>query len=145
MWQEDINKIRKELKKRKPKFIRQQWSSFLRLGKRSKKKRVWRRAKGNQSKVRLKIKGHAKKVDIGYRMPKKLRNFVKGLKPIFVEKIEDLKKVGKDCIGVVPKKFGTRKRLEIAKEANELGIKLNFDTKKFIEKFGNGKKTEEKK
>src|SRR4030042_6668044 len=96
------------------KFIRRNWTKFSRLGKKRKKKQVWRRAKGRHSKTREKRKGYPIKVMIGFKQPKKTR-------PIFVNNMKELEKVKKGEIAIVGK-VGMKKKIEIIKKAKEKGI-----------------------
>ena len=112
----------------KKKFKRQQFQ-IKRLGEK------WRKPKGRQSKLRLQKKGWWKPPKIGFRKPKSERGKIKvGNKyyePVIVHNIQDLKKIGKDQIGIVASGVGKKKRNEIAKEVEKMGIKLlNLKIKK---------------
>ncbi len=109
--------IRKEIKSRKPKFIRQEYH------KRKKLARKWRQPKGMHSKLRQKFKGHLKHPSPGYRLPKKIRSLDKsGLKPIIASNSDELNYVSKDHGVIISKSVGLKKKIEILKKAKEKGI-----------------------
>ena len=123
--------------KKKPKFLRLGYTQYSKLGLRRKNKQKYRRAKGGENKVRLKMKGHLRNVSIGFRSEKKTRGLIKGLKPVAVKSIEDLKNLKKDQIAIISK-MGNRKRFEIAGYALKNNIRLsNLNSKKFLEKIEN--------
>ena len=133
---------RRLIKKRKPKFIRQDFHKISSLGKGRKKKQKWRCAKGRHSKVRQSHKGRRAMPTIGYRSPKLVRGMIEGKKPIFVHNVHDLKKIGKENIGIVAS-VGLRKKIEILNKAKELKIHiLNLNEKSIDEQI---KKREEEK
>ena len=117
----------------KKKFKRQQWW-IKRLGEK------WRKPKGRQSKLRKQVKGRPKLPKIGFRTPKEERGLIKIgeklMRPVMIRNIKDLKKVNpKEEIGIVASSVGKKKRNEIAKEAEKLGIRLlNLKLRKFKKK-----------
>ncbi len=127
--------------KKKQKFRRTDAHKYSKLGVRRKKKQVYRKSKGIDNKIRLKMKGHLRNVSIGFRGEKKKRNLVKGLKAVVVFNLKNLKALSKGEIGVVGK-IGSKKRIEIAEYAKEKNIKLlNLNPEKFLEEIK--KKNEE--
>jgi len=119
---------------KKRKFLRRLTKALLRLGRKKKKKRKWRRPRGRHSKVRKKRKGYVKPVSIGYGKPKEKKGLIKGLKPVVVHNVEELKKVKQDEIAIIASGIGKKKKIEMAKIILENNIKvLNFDAKKFLE------------
>lgn len=114
------------------KFIRTNSKLYSRLGRRRKKKQIYRRARGGENKIRLKMKGHTTNVSIGYRNEKSNRDLIKGLKPVLIYNPEDLKKIGKDNIGIIAK-IGGKKKAEIARKASEGKVKIaNLNPEKFL-------------
>jgi len=116
----NLLELRKKLKNRKPKFIRQDSH---------KKKRVkfsWRRPKGLHSKMRLELKGYRRNVEIGWGSPKEVKGLSSdGLEKITVNNIDDLKKLDAKKQGaLISGNVGLKKRLEILKEAEKLKIKI---------------------
>ena len=125
------------MKRKKPRFLRGGYTQYSKLGLRRKKKQKYRRARGGESKLRLKMKGHLRNVSIGFRSEKKTRGLIKGLSPVAVKSIEDLKNLKKDQIAIISK-MGNRKRFEIAGYALKNNIRLsNLNSKKFLEKIEN--------
>ena len=111
-------------KRKVPKFYRRDWYKVLRLGKKSKKKRIWRDSKGRHSKVRLKVKGKPKRPTVGYGEAKELHGLVDGIKPVLVINIEKLKEISKGEGVIVSGKLGKRKRNAILEEARKMNLKV---------------------
>jgi large subunit ribosomal protein L32e len=129
--------------KKKAKFLRIGYTQYSKLGLRRKNKQKYRKAKGGENKQRLKMKGHLRNVSIGFRSEKKSRDLVRGLKPVMIRNISDLKKIKQGEIGIVIK-MGDKKRLEIAEYAFKNTIKLqNLNAQKFIEKIESQRKIKE--
>ncbi|VVB83595.1 50S ribosomal protein L32e [uncultured archaeon] len=131
----------------KLKFLRRNWSKASRLGKGRKKKQVWRSPKGRHSKTRNERKGYPAIVKIGYRTEEKTRDMIKGKKPVIVMNTRELEKIRKNEIAVIGN-IGMKKKLEIAKKAEEKGIQIsNVNAKKILKKFEKRQKmkAEEKK
>jgi len=117
------------------KFIRTDYHKYSKLGRRRKKKQKYRRARGIDNKIRLKEKGRLRNVEIGFRSEKKSRGLLKGLNPIMIYNLEDLKKLNKNEIGIVAK-IGDKKKALIAEYALNKNIPLsNLKPKKFLEKI----------
>jgi len=107
-------------KKRVPKFRRQEWFRFARLGEK------WRKPRGRDSKMRLGIGGKPALVSIGYRSPRSVRGIhPSGLVEILVHGPRDLEGLdaGKQAIRIASG-VGGRKREKILAQAKELGIKV---------------------
>jgi large subunit ribosomal protein L32e len=116
---EEVKKIR-ELQKKKPSFIRQQFWQFKRLAD------TWRRPRGRHSKQRRHYKYRTPVVRIGYRSPKKLR----GLHPSgFIEKMvynsKNLENIDTKTQAIrIGGTVGKKKRKEIIAKADELGLRV---------------------
>lgn len=133
--------------KKKPKFLRIGYTQYSKLGLRRMKKQKYRKGKGGENKMRLKMKGHLRNVSIGFRSEKKTRDLIMGLKPVLIYGAKDIEKLKKDEIGVVAK-IGSKKKIEIADYAIKNNIRLsNLNSKKFMEKIEEERKKakEEKK
>lgn len=113
-------RIRKQIKKRTPEFLREEWFRYKRLSK------TWRRPDGLTSKMRRNLKYRPSKVRVGYRGPKEVRGFhPSGYEEILVYNPADLEKIdGKKQAVRIGGTVGTKKRLEIAKKAEELEIRI---------------------
>lgn len=117
---------------RKQKFLRLGYTQYSKLGLRRKKKQTYRKARGRDNKVRLKMKGHLRNVVIGFRGKKSTRGLVRGLSPVLVYSIEDLKKLKKNEIAIIAK-MGDKKKMEIADYAVKNNIRLsNLNPGKFL-------------
>src|SRR3972149_568353 len=121
------------------KFLRRDTNKFSKLGRGRKKKQTWRNPTGRHNKMRNKMKGYPAVVSIGYKQNADARGKITGKTPKKVYNLNDLKTLGKNEIAVLGK-LGRKKKLEIAKKAEEMKIKIhNLNAGKFIKKFG-GKK-----
>jgi large subunit ribosomal protein L32e len=95
----------------------------------------WRKPKGHHSKIRRGKKWELRMPKIGRRTPKALQNTDKfGRELIKINTIEDLKKLGENNIGILSKKMGLKKKLEIAKKSVGKYKFQNFNPEKIIEK-----------
>jgi len=117
-------------------FLRRTSNRYSKLGKRRKKKQIWRRPTGRDNKMREKRRGYPARVSIGYKKGKKE-------KMIVINNVRELEKVDKKAI-IVMGNIGKKKKIEIAKKAKELKVDLvNLNISKFLEK-NKPKKKEEK-
>jgi len=126
------------------KFIRRNWTKASRLGKRRKKKQVWRAPKGRHSKTRMKRKGYPIKVMVGFKQSQKEK-----AKPTMISNVRELEKVKKGEI-VIIRKMGKKKKIQVAKIAKEKGVfinnlNINKILKKVQKKEEANKKQEKKK
>ena len=142
---ENLLEVRRELKERKPVFIRQDNPKRMKLNDK------WRKPKGIHSKIRHKFKGRRKMPSPGFKSPSLVKGLhSSGLKIVNVSSVEDLSRIKKESEGaVISKSVGAKKRFEIFKKAKELDItilNLNVDEHiKKIENFINSKKKKESK
>ena len=115
-----LRKIRSNLKRRRPKFIRIESWRYNRVKKR------WRRARGIDSKTREKKGGWPKQPLIGYRSPKKIRyQTSSGKEEVIIYSPDDLSLIdSKIQIGRIAANIGRRKRERIINEAELLSIKI---------------------
>jgi len=111
-------KIRMELNRKRPEFIRQESWRYVRV------KENWRRPRGIDSKMRLKKKGKPPLVSIGYRNPRMVRGLhPSGFKEVIVYNVKDLEKIDPDREAIrIAGSVGKRKRISIIEKADELGI-----------------------
>jgi large subunit ribosomal protein L32e len=123
METENLLKIRKSIKKRKPLFRRKDSYKVSKIGKRRKKKIKWRRPRGKDNKIRQRRVGYPMPPSIGWGSPRKVKGFFKEgyTKRIFnIEELNQLKE-GKN---IILAKIGKKKRMEIVKKAAEKKIKI---------------------
>lgn len=117
--EEEMLKQRRAMKRKKPKFIRQDAHKKARVS------NSWRRPKGIQSKMRLKRPGYRRSVEVGYGSPAAVKGLSReGLVPVVVKNIADLEKIKKGEAAVISSTVGQRKRIEILNKAKESGIKV---------------------
>lgn len=128
MRSKELYKIKEKIEKirsSKPDFSRYDWDKYYRIG----RQETWRRPKGIDNAMRLELKGYAPKVKIGYGSPKEIRGLhPSGLIPVVVSSVTDLEKVKdkKDkVIVILSSRLGLKKRLELLKRADELGIRVS--------------------
>jgi len=112
--------IRKQIKKRTPDFIREEWFRYKRIP------RNWRRPDGITSKMRINLKYRPNKVRVGYRGPKETRGLhSSGFEEIAVYNVKDIENVNpKTQAARIGSTVGTKKRIEIEKKAEELDVRV---------------------
>jgi len=112
--------VRKERKRREPDFIRQESWRYVRI------KENWRRPRGIDSKMRLKKKGYPKMPDIGYGSPKLVRGLhPSGFREVLVYNPSQLDNLDPSREAIrIAHSVGKKKRMEIIKKAEELGIRV---------------------
>lgn len=124
--------VRKELKERKPEFIRQD------NPKRKKLNYKWRKPKGIHSKIRHHFKGRRKMPSPGYKSPAAVKGLHStGLEMVRVFSAGEVSKIKKESQGIiVPGNVGKRKKLEILRKAKELSVQvLNLKIDEAIKKI----------
>lgn len=142
---EELLQIKKDMKERKPDFIRQDY------GRRKRINFKWRKPKGIHSKIRHKFKGRRKMPSPGYRSPLSVRWLhASGLKIVNVGSVNEIQNIKKESDGIIiQKSVGLKKRFDLLKKAKQLGISvlnLNIDQEiKKIEDFVASKKKKEPK
>ena len=106
--------------RKKPEFVNPGSKAVKRV------KPRWRRPKGKQSKVRIKLKGKPRMPSIGWRAPKNLRGkHPSGFKEVLVYNLSDLEKVNpKEEAIRIGRTVGKKKRKEIIEKAKEMRIKV---------------------
>ena len=116
----DLLELRKQMKSKKPAFIRQDFHKKKKLGKK------WRRPTGLHAKMRTRPSGRPKHISIGYRGPKMVRGMHKsGLKQFIIRSINDLEGLDAKKDGlIISSSLGAKKRIVILKRAKELGLNI---------------------
>lgn len=131
---------------KKQKFFRVDTHKHSKLGVRRKKKQKYRRPTGPDNKIRLNEKGRLRKVKIGFKRENISRGLIKGMIPIMVFNINDLKKVKSGMIGIIGN-IGLKRKKEIAEYVlkNKINL-LNFNAEKILDYVKNkiNKSKEEK-
>ncbi|MHA1171367.1 MAG: 50S ribosomal protein L32e [Candidatus Heimdallarchaeota archaeon] len=108
------------MKKRTPEFLREEWFRYKRIPKN------WRRPDGITSKMRINLKYRPSKVRIGFRGPKETRGLhSSGFEEIIIHNMNELEAVNpKTQAARIGSTVGTKKRIEIAKKAEKLDIRI---------------------
>lgn len=118
----------------KIKFLRRDAKRFLKFGKGRGKNAKWRKPTGRDNKMREKRKGYPSVVSVGYSKDKKLRGKINEKEPVEIFNIKDLVNLNENQIGIVGN-VGKKKKMEIAKYANEKKIKLkNLNASAYLKK-----------
>jgi large subunit ribosomal protein L32e len=112
--------IRRQIKKRTPHFLRDEGFRYKRIPKN------WRRPTGYTSKLRINLKYRPSKVRVGFRAPKLVRGLhPSGFEEVMVHTVKELETIDPKKQAVrIGGTVGTKKRLEIAKRADELTIRV---------------------
>ena len=100
------------------KFLRRIWSRHSKLGRKRKKKQVWRRPTGRDNKMREMKHGYPVRVKIGYKTQTDERNKIEGKEIIMVFNLEDLKKAYAQRKIITVGNIGKKKKLELVKFAS---------------------------
>jgi len=111
-------RIRAKIKRKKPRFLRQEWWF--------KNNPKWRRPKGIDSKMRLKKKGKARSPSIGWSSPKAVRGLhPSGYEEVLVHNVKELEAIDPTRQAArIAGTVGARKREAIMARAKELGVKV---------------------
>lgn len=110
-------------------FLRRIWSRHSKLGRKRKNKRNWRKPRGRDNKMREKRRGYPAVVSIGYRKP------VNNEKLITIKNVKDLSLINKNKVGKIAR-VGKKKKIEIAKKADSMGVEIsNLNIKKFLKEI----------
>lgn len=103
------------------KFLRRNTLKFSKLGKNRKKIQRWKRAKGRDAKIRLKMKGYPSAPTVGYKSPRKESGKIKGKIPLLVHNIKDIERADKNNIVIIAK-VGAKKKFDLIKKAEEMKL-----------------------
>jgi len=111
-------KVRERVKGKKPNFKRQESWRYKRV------KKIWRKPRGIDSKMRKRVKGWPKSVKVGYRGPKEARGLhPSGYEEVLVYNVDDIDKVNPETQAIrIAHTVGGRKRVEISARAREKKI-----------------------
>jgi len=105
------------------KFLRRTSTAHSKLGKKRKKKQVWRKPTGRHNKMREKRKSVPVVVSIGYRKEKNVRGKIRGKTPVIIYNAKELSKAGENNI-IILGKLGKKKKMEIIKYAEEKKLEI---------------------
>jgi len=116
-------KIREMIKEKdKPEFLRSLWWKFPKF----KNDPKYRRPKGNDNKLRLRLKGYPPIAEVGYGTDKKIRGrHPSGLYPVVISSEKDIEKLDPaKHIVYISSRIGGRRRIELIKILSEKGFKI---------------------
>lgn len=115
-----LMKLRKNKKKKNPKFRRVESWRYKRV------KDSWRKARGIDSQTRKKTKSGVKSPSVGYRSPKKVRGLhPSGYEEVRVTSINDLKGLNNKRHAIkISARLGTRKRIPLVEYAQNRGFRI---------------------
>ncbi|MBI4447351.1 hypothetical protein HY643_00070 [Candidatus Woesearchaeota archaeon] len=125
-------KLRREIKKRKPHFVRQEANH------RKKLPWKWKQPKGMHSKLRRKFRGRMKHPSPSFSSPKQVRGLHRtGLIPVVIKHLTELNGLNPQNVGVITSRtLGLRKKIDLLKKCLELKFDvLNIkDAEEFVRK-----------
>lgn len=120
MEQKRLIELRKKIKKKRPSFRRVESWRYIRV------KDPWRKARGIDSRTRIKSKSGVKSPSVGYRGPKKVRGLhPSGYEEVRVNNIDDMKGLNNKKHAIkVSTKLGVKKRIGVVDYAQSRGFKV---------------------
>lgn len=120
MSKETALKVRKQLKAKKPTFLREDYQKRACIPLR------WRRPRGIHSKMRHRFAGHRALVTPGYGSPREAFGLhPSGLAPVVVHTLNELSKLNAKTHGaVLGSTLGLPKRMLLLAKAKELGLRV---------------------
>lgn len=135
---ERLMKLRAQMQKRRPKFIRENYYRYKRI------QTSWRSPKGIDSKMRHRLKGKRTIPQTGYRGPAMTRGLhPSGKEIVQVFNVADLEKVDVETqIAQIGATVGSRKRMQIIDKAEDKEIHIinpqirrleDFEDEEFVE------------
>jgi large subunit ribosomal protein L32e len=123
---EEALALRKGIKKKKPKFRRQEWFRMKRVGDK------WRKPRGVHSKLREHRKARGALPKAGYRSPAAVRGLTReGYREIIVRNLKEMAKINRqEEVAVIASAVGKKKRFELLEYAQKNNIKV-FNQNRF--------------
>lgn len=117
----EMLRLRGGIKKKKPKFKRQEWFKKKSLGE------GWRKPRGLHSKLRMHERARGAHPKPGYGSPSEVRGLDReGYREIIVSNTNDMEKIKKEEErAVIASGVGKKKRLEILEYAEKKGIRVS--------------------
>lgn len=112
------------------KFLRSDTPRHLKLGKRRRKLQKWRKPRGRHNKIRKKRFSYPSSPVIGYKKPRNKSFLVNNKIPLVVNNLKELERAHKNNIVIISSKVGAKKRLDLIKKSQELGLNLHLKEKK---------------
>ena len=116
----ELLSLRKERKMKQPKFRRQEWFRYKRVG------TSWRKPRGLHSKARTNLKYRPPKARVGYGGPSEVKGFhPSGFQEVMVHNPRDLDNIDPSTQAArIGHSVGTRKRMDIVDKARKMKIRV---------------------
>jgi len=105
-------------------FVRRNTLKLSKLGRNRRKLQRWRAAVGRHSKIRKNRFGYTKSPRIGFKSPRNNSGKIGGKIPLLVNNVKDFAKAGKENIIIIARRVGAKKKMEMIKKANDMGLVL---------------------
>jgi len=120
MEQKRLIELRKKINKKRPSFRRVESWRYVRI------KDSWRKARGIDSRTRIKSKSGVKSPSVGYRGPKKVRGLhPSGYEEVRVHNINEMKDLNNKKHAIkVSTNLGVKKRISVIDYAQSRGFKV---------------------
>ena len=120
MEQKRLIELRKKINKKRPSFRRVESWRYVRV------KDSWRKARGIDSRTRIKSKSGVKSPSVGYRGPKKVRGLhPSGYEEVRVHNINEMKDLNNKKHAIkVSTNLGVKKRISVIDYAQSRGFKV---------------------
>ena len=120
MEKKRLIELRKKISQKRPSFRRVESWRYVRV------KDSWRKARGIDSRTRIKSKSGVKSPSTGYRGPKKVRGLhPSGYEEVRVQTINDLKDLNNKKHAIkISSKLGVKKRINVVDYAKSRGFKV---------------------
>jgi len=120
MEQKRLIELRKKINKKRPSFRRVESWRYVRI------KDSWRKARGIDSRTRIKSKSGVKSPSVGYRGPKKVRGLhPSGYEEVRVHNINEMKDLNNRKHAIkVSTNLGVKKRISVIDYAQSRGFKV---------------------
>ncbi len=114
----ELLNVKKEMKKKAPKFVRTD------AHKKAKLEGKWRKPKGLQNKMRLQKKGYRRIVKSGYGTPASLKGVsADGKKRVLVSNIKELEALNpKEHVAVISSTLGAKKKIALLEKCKSKGV-----------------------
>jgi large subunit ribosomal protein L32e len=120
MEQKRLIELRKKINKKRPSFRRVESWRYVRI------KDSWRKARGIDSRTRIKSKSGVKSPSVGYRGPKKVRGLhPSGYEEVRVHNINEMKDLNNKKHAIkISTNLGVKKRISVIDYAQSRGFKV---------------------
>jgi len=118
----ELMEKKRELKSSKPEFLRWLWWKFPKFENDLK----WKRPRGKDNKMRLKLKGYPPMASVGYGTPSELKDLhPSGLVPVVVSNVREIDALDPQKHAIyISSTVGLKKRIELINYAKSKGFRV---------------------